>query len=202
MSICIFAPVASACNSEAPLQKEAWLFQAITKDCVDVPHLLCRPFPLFITGMFCGCLVLAGMQRCPPCVATLFSAATPLHVDRPSQFGPSVHLVATNWPLQLLISSGGCCRDADPNGGGEWMFLCRWHACLSALWGSWSREGGVSAAIQLSREPLWGQWTSKLSGKSGICCFMCFSPQRRMCVRYSQSSDQGEAFLLGFYVRF
>lgn len=42
----------------------------------------------------------------------------------------------------------GGSRGADPHGGGEWMFLCRWCACLSALWGSLSQEGGVSDSAQ------------------------------------------------------
>lgn len=42
----------------------------------------------------------------------------------------------------------GGSRGADPHGGGEWMFFCRWCACLSALWGSLSQEGGVSYSAQ------------------------------------------------------
>lgn len=67
-----------------------------------------RMFPICCPGLFIGLSpeCFAVVLFLPLSVSALCSpVATPWDVAGPSRFRPSVHLAATNWPLQPLISS-------------------------------------------------------------------------------------------------
>lgn len=180
-------------------------FRSDNKACEDVFHLLCRPFYLFITGMF-SCF--SPSSCCAPLMRRCWAPCRRLDLQpqRPwvtaGLLGPGPGLVAPNWLLQLFIS-GRSSEAAAECRGRRW----RWkNAPLLRVvpWGSWSQEGEVSVAVQLSREPQRGRQAPKPSGKSRYVLFyvlfssaepdfsrMLGSLRRRMRVSYSQSGDQG-----------